>query len=182
MVALLNPLLFSHQSKRRRTHTQTRSSSPWKKTTALLGNTGERKCSGLWSPQSQFYPSTLAPSLICAQISSLWQGRSSALPPSSQPLQLTNKWSRITSNRNSKQEEVPPHNSTSTTVKHKILFFSPGFLGRPGCYLCRTLYCMCLIWHCGVIWEAGFFRFKGFRGVGVLKLQIRQSGKKKKIS
>lgn len=77
----------------------------------------------LESPEP-YYPSTLAPSLICAQISSLWQGWSSALPPSSQPLQLTNKWSRITSNRNSKQEEVPPHISTSTTVKHKILFFS----------------------------------------------------------
>lgn len=135
----LNCILLSHQSKKRRTRTQTQSFSPWKKMTVLLGNTGERKCSSLWNTQSPFYPSALALSLLCAQICSLWLDWSSVLPPSSQPLQLPNKWPRITNNRNSQQDEeellpcelVPPWST-------KLY----GFLEHPGCYLCWTLYCV----------------------------------------
>lgn len=46
----LNLVFSSGQSKKRRTHTQTQSFSQWKTMTVLLGNTGERKYSGLWSP------------------------------------------------------------------------------------------------------------------------------------
>lgn len=59
--SLTKSLPVSHQSKRRRMPTQTLSSSPWKMTTVLLWNTGERKCPSLWSPQSRLYPSTTCP-------------------------------------------------------------------------------------------------------------------------
>lgn len=115
------------------------------------------------APRASFYPSTPpAPSPLSAQIGSVCLGWSSALPPSSQPLQLTTNWPRTTNNRNQKEEEEVSLTWTSTTMKHKRFL---SVLGRPGYYLCRTL-----VWHCGVFWEAGFFRFKLFRGLGVLHL------------
>lgn len=165
----LTCLLFSHQSKRRRTHTQTQSSSPWKKTTALLWNTGERKCCGLWSPQSPFYPSTPAPSLLCAQVCSLWLGWSSAPSPSSQPLQLTNKWPRITTNRIQNKKSLSPQPFELLPPWSTRFFFFLGF----GTFWMRlvldlnVLYVLDMTLWCHLI---GFFRFKGFRGLGVLKL------------
>lgn len=113
---------------------------------------------------------TPAPSLLCAELCSLWLGRRSALQSSSQPLQLTNSWPRISSNRNFKnKKKFELHLNFCHREAQDSFFFTSWVLGRPGFYLCWTQCCMCLIWQSGVTWEAGIFRFKGLRGFGCLE-------------
>lgn len=146
-------------------HTQTQSSSPWKTMIVLLGNTGERKCSGLWSPQSPILPINPCPvPAFCPDLLSLslWLGWSSALPPSSQPFQLTNNWSRITNNRNSKQQQEVPLIWTSTIVKHNN-FFS-GFADVLDA-TCVGLFCVCA-W-CDIVVSFEKKDSSGSRNLGV---------------
>lgn len=108
-------------------------------------------------PQPIFTHKPLPCPQLTAQICSLWLSWSSALPPSFQPLQLINNWPRITNNRNRKRkcpssELLPPWSTR---------FFVLGSGTSWMLLVLDSLMCVCLRWHCGIIWEAGFFRFKG---------------------
>lgn len=109
------------------------------------------------TPEPIFTHKPLPCPQLTAQICSLWLSWSSALPPSFQPLQLINNWPRITNNRNRKRkcpssELLPPWSTR---------FFVLGSGTSWMLLVLDSLMRVCLRWHCGIIWEAGFFRFKG---------------------
>lgn len=156
--SLTKSLPVSHQSKRRRMPTQTLSSSPWKMTTVLLWNTGERKCPSLWSPQSRLYPSTTCPvfPLSFLNLHSVLE----LCSPSYFSTLKTNK-------KNHPESPLTKVKTTrgsnpvwsSTTVKYKILFLGSG---TP--WMLFVLDFMCAWYLCRIL------QVQGIRGLGCFNI------------
>lgn len=188
-------LVFSSgQSKRRRTHTQTQSFSQWKMMTVLLGNTGERKYSGLWSPFPQraffFFP-TYKP-LPCPALP-----RPRQLSAQTCSVSLCLGWSSaffflifaadetLTRKRQMTTSEYckVSHIWTPATAKHKNFGLGTGtsFMLFPPVGLCVCV-CVCVCWHFVVSFQKQeFFRFQriyGFRcGLQTLCRTFRKIGR-----